>query len=130
MLYEVITLSTANASFNYVVEKGPSFPYYNNSRFALLNVMYQQIMDNQITTQDELSKVEEQYKSVISELAISNTTVDLIIELAHIQAFYLKKEQSAVITSYSIHYTKLYDILTESPADNMITPQLSYVSNL
>ncbi len=89
-------LNIANKSFQYVVDKGTSYPYYNKARFALLKVMYQQVTNREITSEDELEQIENQYLTVINELSISNTTLDLIVDLAHLQGFYLNKEQNAI----------------------------------
>lgn len=89
-------LATANKAYTYVIDKGEQLPYYNKSRFALLNVMYQQVENREITDTIEIAEIEKQYLDVINKLSISNTTVSLIVDLAHIQGFYLKRESDAI----------------------------------
>ncbi len=94
--YDNDDFETANKAYNYVVNKGKNLPYYNNAKFALLKVMYKQVENNQINTPDEIKKVENQYLQIISESGISNKTVALIVDLAHLQGFFLNKEEEAI----------------------------------
>jgi len=89
-------LATANKAFTYVINKGQQLPYYNKSKFALLNVMYQQVEKREITDTTSIAEVETQYLDVINKLSVSNTTVELIVDLAHLQGFYLRKETEAI----------------------------------
>ncbi|MBN2664336.1 MAG: hypothetical protein JXR68_11855 [Bacteroidales bacterium] len=89
-------LAAANKAYTYVMSKGQQLPYYNKSKFALLTVMYQQVENREITDTVEIAEIENQYLDVIKQLSISNTTVSLIVDLAHIQGFYLNKENDAI----------------------------------
>ncbi len=88
--------ATANSAFTYVVEKGSLYPYYYQAKFALLNVLYQQVILGQLSSEEEIIKLENSYLSLIKELGISNRTVDFIVDLAHLQAFYLNKSEAAI----------------------------------
>ncbi|MBN2893824.1 MAG: tetratricopeptide repeat protein [Bacteroidales bacterium] len=96
LAFENEDYSTANKAFSYVVEKGVAYPYFFKARFALLDVMYYQVENGEITSEEEIKRLEENYLTVINELGISQRTVDLIVDLAHLQAFYLNKEQEAL----------------------------------
>lgn len=87
---------TANKAYTYVVEKGDKYPYFFQSRFALLKVLYSQVENGGITSNEEIKDLENRYLSIINELGISERTVDLIIDLAHLQAFYLGKQEEAI----------------------------------
>ena len=88
--------TTANKAFNYVVDKGENYPYFDKAKFALLEVLYYQVENGEITSDDEISNLENNYLSVINKNGISEETVDLIVDLAHLQAFYLGKHQEAI----------------------------------
>ncbi len=87
---------TANKAYSYVVEKGDAFPYYSKAQNALLNVMYKQVESGEIKSEEEINKLENDYLKMIERYGISQRTVDLIIDLAHLQAFYLKKSDAAI----------------------------------
>lgn len=81
--------------YQYVIDKGEASFHYINSRIDLLNVMNKKITTGHYTS-EELLKLEQHYYSAIDELGKSSGTVRLLKELAHLQAFYLHRTDSAV----------------------------------
>ncbi len=96
LAFENNDYSTANEAFTYVVNKGKSKPYYYKANFGLLDVLYLQVTNNEINTEPELKKVEERYLSLVNELGINSKTIVLIVDLAHLQAFYLNNTDDAI----------------------------------
>ena len=105
-VYNLAELCTSNKEYNlaedayeYIIKKGKNNPYYIMSSINLLNVRFQRILHSpQITTESRQSIIQDLEKSYISALAEfgkSSTTVSLIKNLAHIQAFYLDKYTEA-----------------------------------
>jgi len=88
---------TANEAYQYVIDKGNLYSYYNKSRYGLLTVLYQQVIDNQIKTNEEIANLENSYLTLINDMGVVATTIDVIKDLAHIQAFYLNKPTDAII---------------------------------
>ncbi len=82
-------------AFNYVISKGPEVYYYTNARIELLNVYYQKVVTKGIYTSLDLTELEKNYVSTIAELGKSASTVPLLKNLAHLQAFYLNKTDDA-----------------------------------
>ncbi|MCX6294623.1 MAG: tetratricopeptide repeat protein [Bacteroidetes bacterium] len=82
-------------AFNYVISKGPEVYYYTNARIELLNVYYQKVVTKGIYTPLDLTELEKNYISTIAELGKSASTVPLLKNLAHLQAFYLNKTDDA-----------------------------------
>ena len=82
-------------SFNYVIAKGPDVYYYTNARIELLNVYYQKVVSKGNYTPLDLTELEKNYLTTISELGKSPSTVPLLKNLAHLQAFYLNKTDEA-----------------------------------
>lgn len=80
--------------YQYVIDKGDVGYYYINSRMELLKVMNTKIVDGNYT-QEELTKLEQNYYATIDELGKNPGTVSLLKELAHLQSYYLNKTDSA-----------------------------------
>jgi len=88
--------STAYEAYQYVIDKGKSFAYYNKSRFGILTVLYNQVINNEITTADQILNLETKYLEIINEIGYISTSIDIIKDLAHLQAFYLNKSTEAI----------------------------------
>lgn len=82
-------------AYNYVIAKGPEVYYYTNARIELLNVYYQKVVSKGNYTPLDLTELEKNYNSTIKELGKSSSTVPLLKNLAHLQAFYLNKTDEA-----------------------------------
>ena len=96
-------LATANLDFEsaincfqYVVDKGPSYPNYIPARMELLNVTNKKITSGNEYTLAELKKLELDYETTLGELGRSAKTAGLIRGLAHLRAFYLDDPDSAM----------------------------------
>lgn len=82
-------------AYNFVIAKGPEVYYYTNARIELLNVYYQKVVTKGNYTALDLTELEKNYYSTIAELGKSPSTVPLLKNLAHLQAFYLNKTDEA-----------------------------------
>lgn len=82
-------------AYNYVIAKGPDVYYYTNARIELLNVYYQKVVSKGNYTPLDLTELEKNYNPTISELGKSSSTIPLLKNLAHLQAFYLNKTTDA-----------------------------------
>ncbi len=82
-------------AYNYVIAKGPEIYYYSNARIELLNVYYQKVVSKGNYTPLDLTELEKNYNTTISELGKSPSIVPLLKNLAHLQAFYLDKTDEA-----------------------------------
>jgi tetratricopeptide (TPR) repeat protein len=82
-------------AYNYVIDKGKSKPYYIPAQTGKLNVYYLQVINGFIQTEDEIKQLEEQYLSTLNSTGIGQNTVQIVIDLAHLQAFYLNKPAEA-----------------------------------
>ncbi len=83
-------------AFNYVISKGPDVYYYTNARIELLNVYYQKVVTKGNYTALDLTELEKNFNTTITELGKSSGTVPLLKNLAHLQAFYLSKTDEAI----------------------------------
>ncbi|MGZ4055669.1 MAG: tetratricopeptide repeat protein [Bacteroidia bacterium] len=83
-------------AYQYVISKGPDIYYYTNARIELLNVYYQKVVTKGNYTPADLTELEKNYNATIKELGKSPSTVPLLKNLAHLEAFYLDKPTEAI----------------------------------
>ncbi|OFY86892.1 MAG: hypothetical protein A3F72_00605 [Bacteroidetes bacterium RIFCSPLOWO2_12_FULL_35_15] len=83
-------------AYQYIIAKGPGVYYYTNARIELLNVYYQKVVSKGNYTPADLTELEKNYYTTLSELGKSASTVPLLKNLAHLQAFYLNKTTEAI----------------------------------
>ncbi len=84
-------------AYQYVIAKGPTIFYFTNARIELLNVYYQKVVTKSNYTSADLIELEKNYNNTIAELGKSSSTVSLLKNLAHLQAFYLNKSNDAIL---------------------------------
>lgn len=102
-ILEVGELAMSNRDYNaaldcyeYILGKGKAGPLYLNGLIGFLETRYQQISDNIKIEKQELIALEEAYIEAIEEFGIHRQTIQLLRDLAHIQAFHLEKEVEAI----------------------------------
>ncbi len=93
---------TAKESYLYVVKKNKSSIYYRDAKLAYLNVLYTQVEKGQIRSQEQIEHLEKQYQDAIREFGRNYTTISLIKDFAHLQAFFLNKSPEAVTMLKSV----------------------------
>jgi hypothetical protein len=100
---EVAELAMANRDFDaaieaytYIMDKGKDAILYLNALIGFLETRYQQIADNIRIEDREMQELETAYIEAIEEFGVHQQTIELLRDLAHIQAFYLDKEYEAI----------------------------------
>jgi len=83
-------------SYEYILDKGKDAPLYLNGLIGFLETRYQQISHNILIEDDALLELESAYMEAIGEFGIRQETMQLLRDLAHIQAFHLSKEEEAI----------------------------------
>lgn len=86
----------AGEAYSYLINKGEDNPYYLSSRIEFLNVNYLIITNSYDYTKEDIIKLEGDYVSTINEFGKNAPTIPLMRYLAHLQAFYLDKSDSAI----------------------------------
>jgi tetratricopeptide (TPR) repeat protein len=86
----------ASRAYQYVIAKGKDNYYYMNARMELLNVSYIKIVSKGNYTAADLVDLEKNFNVTIAELGKSASTVPLLKNLAHLQAFYINKPADAI----------------------------------
>jgi tetratricopeptide (TPR) repeat protein len=82
--------------YQYILDKGKDAPLYLNGLIGFLETRYQQISANIRIEQKELLDLELAYIEAIDEFGVRPQTIQLMRDLAHIQAFHLEKEEAAI----------------------------------
>ena len=80
--------STAKKCFQYVVDLGKTSIYSTRAQRALLNVSFLQVTQLREYTNEELQATINEYERVLSITGMNQLSLPLIMELAHIKAFY------------------------------------------
>ena len=88
-------LETAKEIYQYVVDKGSEGEFYYDAKFELLNVSYLFTIQKNKTDQLAMGELETMYDSALQEFGRSSETANLMLRLAHIQAFYIDKTTEA-----------------------------------
>lgn len=87
---------TAKEAYQYVIKRYKASSYYRTAKLAFLKVLYTQVEKGQVTSQEQIENLEKQYLVAIEEFGRNYTTIALIKDFAHLQAFYLNKSTEAV----------------------------------
>ncbi len=82
--------------YKYVVDLGKNKRNYITAKNRYLNALYKKIVENSDYTTQEIKELETNYIATIDELGKNKQTFDLLLDLAHIKAFYLNQEKEAV----------------------------------
>ena len=93
--------------YSYIItEKGKSCPFFIEAKRNLLACKRKKLTEGYSFTKEELRGVEAEYESFLDEVGRNNRTANIILELADLEAFYLKDLPKA---------TKLLEDLIEYP---------------
>ncbi len=118
MVYEFGTVcienkdfSTARRAFKYVVEMGEESLYFMRAQNSLLNVSFLEVTTRRDFSQTELDEIILDYQNVLSKYGSNRMSLPIILELAHIQAFYANKGKDAIeLLNNALLITNLTDI--------------------
>jgi tetratricopeptide (TPR) repeat protein len=88
---------SARKSFRYVIGIGQSSPYYLKAENALLNTRFLEVTTNRNYSKEEITATIADYKTVLQRVGKRPTSLPLIMELSHIQAFYANQADSAIL---------------------------------
>jgi tetratricopeptide (TPR) repeat protein len=78
----------ARQCFDYVISLGSNQPLYFEAQKSLLNTRFIEITTNRAYSEQEISATIQDYKAALERLGKSRFTFQIILELAHIKAFY------------------------------------------
>lgn len=103
LVYELGTICVENKDytnarkcFQYVVDLGESGNFLIRGQNALLNVRFLEVTTLRNYSATELNETILAYEEAIARYGMKGSTVNLMTELAHIQAFYANQGQNAI----------------------------------
>jgi len=109
----------AMQAYDYVIQKGRFLEFYFAAREEMLQVMYLRIVQGLDNHPDDYKKLENALITALQEMGTNMETVDMVKNLAHLQAFYLGKTASArflleeAIAIPRLSFTKLGELKLE-----------------
>jgi len=86
---------TAEAAYDYLIEKGRRYSYYIEANVGKLNVTYLQIKNGEISSPEKIEELEKTYIRTLDRLGIGFNTIQSVIDLAYLKTFYLNKPHEA-----------------------------------
>lgn len=86
----------AKKCYEYVIELGEESSYFLRAQNALLNVRFLEITTLRDFTTEELNETVMSYETALNRYGENSRTIPLILELAHIQAFYGNQANQAI----------------------------------
>jgi len=96
LAYSNDDFAAAKSSFQYIVDLGTKSFFYPKAKIRILKVKYTMLAQNPKSTKLEFENLENDYLNTMNDLGQNRSTIALMIELAHIQAFYLNKAEHAI----------------------------------
>ncbi len=103
--------TTARKAFTYVKNLGESSPLYYQAENAMLNTRYKEIITARNLSAGEIQETVDEYESTLARVGKTYRSLPLIIELAHIQAFYNDNAEKAIeLLNGALNLERLTDI--------------------
>ncbi len=82
-------------AYDYVMKKGEDKYLYLGSLIRLLDVKFEKLTRNSSFNKKELADLEQEYRDALNRLGRNASTVELMLNMAHMQAFYMGKSDEA-----------------------------------
>lgn len=89
--------STARRAFRYVVDLGEEGLFFIRAQNSLLNVSFLEVTTRRSFSTEELNQIVADYESVLERLGKRHRTLPLVMELAHIKAFYANQGEEGIL---------------------------------
>ena len=96
MCVENKEFETARKSFKYVTLLGEDKMYYFQAENALLNTRFLEVTTNRNYSDAEIETTIAEYQVILNRVGKKRTSIPLIMEMSHIQAFYSDKSNEAI----------------------------------
>ncbi|MFA4851851.1 MAG: tetratricopeptide repeat protein [Bacteroidales bacterium] len=107
MVFNIARLAASNGYYNvainayqYIISKGSENYYFLNCKIEILDVKYLKITGTTTYILNDLTELEKDFQSALNELGKSPSSISLMKNLAHLQAFYLDKSSDAIKLLY------------------------------
>lgn len=103
--------TTARKAFTYVKNLGESSPLYYQAENAMLNTRYKEIITTRNLSRQDISETIDEYNITLNRIGKTYRSLPLIMELAHIQAFYNENSEKAIeLLNEALNLERLTDV--------------------
>lgn len=103
--------TTARKAFTYVKNLGEGSPLYYQAENAMLNTRYKEIITTRNLSKQDISETINEYNITLGRIGKTQRSLPLIMELAHIQAFYNENSEKGIeLLSEALNLERLTDI--------------------
>lgn len=86
----------AQKCFQYVIDKGPAYGYYDAACIDIINCEYQAVTAKVTVSEAELIALEKKFLNAAEKYKNSHLANFLIVNLANLEAYYLNKPREAI----------------------------------
>ena len=83
-------------AFQYVIDLGKENKYYRTANYRSLNTLKKKITNSSSYSKDDLLNLESKYNFTLDEVGRAPHSINTMMELGHLQGFYLQKFSSAI----------------------------------
>jgi len=83
-------------AYEYVMTYGPQNRYYQTSSIEILQSRFMNIVENAHYQESDLTELAQNYEALLKKYGENASTVKLMMNLAHLYAFYLKNTDRAI----------------------------------
>jgi tetratricopeptide (TPR) repeat protein len=87
---------TARKAFQYIIQLGPEKLYYLNAENSLLNTRFLEVTTNRNFSKEEIELTVLEYEKALQRVGKKRNSLPLILEKAHVQAFYSNQAVIAI----------------------------------
>ncbi len=102
-VFELANVSASNKfydeaakAYDYLISKGKKAEYYNLASQQRMRMNYDRFVDEGVLDVSRAKELQNMFSQTFATLGISVKTADLLIEYAHLQAFYLNQPTEAI----------------------------------
>jgi tetratricopeptide (TPR) repeat protein len=86
----------AHEAFQYVLDFGPKGDNYIQARVEQLKADYLEVINGGAYSNEQITALQSKYVSALADMGKSPETVPLMLDLAHLEAFYLHNDTEAI----------------------------------
>lgn len=86
----------ATKCFQYVIDKGPAYSYYDASNIDIINCEYLSVTSKAQAAKEELLNVEKRFVNALDKYKGTHLATFLVTNLANLEAYYLNNTDAAV----------------------------------
>jgi tetratricopeptide (TPR) repeat protein len=88
---------TSIKCYEYIAEKGRDNPYYTYSQTERIDVMQEEILESGVLVTEAVDRLDNEYRETIAILGKNENTVTLLMQWAHLKAYYQQESDTAII---------------------------------